>query len=319
MAKLLPGVLALVVSLAILGCGGTSSIFQPGAANQLPGTLAPNGTRDLVYVSDQLKKAILAFPASEHAQNPAPVQAIDLGIIPEGIWVDRAGILYAGLSGQLASQFGKVEEFKPGASTPFRTITDGISVPSFLIVDNKGTLYVDQTFDSSVQILEYPAGKTTPSVTLSITEKGEGEGGGMTLDAQGNLYVHTSFIDDQPSRVYRFAPGQSTPQNLQLNGLGGTTGLTGDKFGNLYVSDATGDISVYAPGHRNPTRKLKPPANGYFDGFVATRSGKLYVAQGESPSAASLLEYAVGGAQPVNVLSGNLQAPLVPALRAAAF
>ncbi|MBV8198961.1 MAG: hypothetical protein JO263_12585, partial [Candidatus Eremiobacteraeota bacterium] len=248
-----------------------------------------------------------------------PVRTIALGVIPEGVWVDRNDILYVGLSGPFDTQPGSVEEFKPGTSTPFRTITKGIGSPSFLVVDTNGTLYVDQTYDLSVQILEYPAGQTSPAKTLSITEKGEGEGGPMTLDARGNLYVHTSFIDNQPSRVYRFAPGKTTPENLQLNGLGATTGLTSDEFGNLYVSDAKGGISVYAPGQRNATREIQPPSNGYFDGFVATRSGKLYVGQGESPSEASLLEYAVGGSQPVNVLSGHLQAPLIPALRAAAF
>jgi len=323
MTKLLPGVVAMTVFLtAVLsGCGGTNQVLQAGApvGTQSAKRLQPNGAPRLVYVSDQLQKALLAFPASERAHNPPPVQTIGLSVIPEGVWVDRAGILYAALSGRSPSQFGKVEEFKPGASAPFLTITKGIGSPSFLVVDRNGTLYVDQTYDVSVQILEYPAGKTSPVKKLSITEKGEGEGGPMTLDAHGNLYVHTSFLDNQPSRVYRFAPGKTAPQNLQLNGLGGTTGLASDEFGNLYVSDAKGGISVDAPGQKNPTREILPSPNDYFDFFVATRSGKLYVAQGESPSLASLLEFAVGGSQPVNVLSGYLQAPLIPALRAAAF
>jgi hypothetical protein len=294
---------------------------QPGAASGAnPATELPAAARarDLVYVSDQLQKAVLAFPAGEGAQNPPPAQTLHLGIIPEGVWVDRAGILYVAISSTF-SQLGKVEEFKPGASTPFLTITDGIGSPSFVAVDHNGTLYVDQAFDLSVQILEYPAGKTSPSTTLSITEKGEPVAGPMTFDAQGNLYVHTFFVDNPPSRVYRFAPGSSIPQNLRLRGLGNTTGLTSDNSGNLYASDAKFGISVYPPGQKSPVRKIAPPPNDSFDGFVATRSGKLYVAQGAGSSVASLLEYAVGGSQPVNVLSGFLQAPLMPALRAAAF
>jgi sugar lactone lactonase YvrE len=295
-------------------------MLQPaaGISSQSAPAARDAGTRNLVYVSDQLQKTIAAFPASEHAPNPAPAQTLSVGVIPEGVWVDRAGIVYVALSHSGSSQFGKVEEFKPGASSPFLTITDGIGSPSFLVVDRTGTLYVDQSFDRSVQILEYPAGKTSPSLTLSIAEKGEGFGGGMTLDAHRNLYVHTSFIDNQPSRVYRFAPGSSTPHDLQLSGLGATTGLASDASGNLYVSDANGGISVFAPRQTSASREITPPANDSFGDFLATRSGELYVAQGQNASA-SLLEYAAGGAAPVNVLSGHLQAPLVPALRAAAF
>jgi len=60
--------------------------------------------------------------------------------------------------------------------------------------------------------------------------------------------------------------------------------------------------------------------NNVFDGFVTTRSGKLYAAQGAPGySQPTLLEYAAGGDKPVNVLSGHLQGPLIVALRAAAF
>lgn len=323
MTKLLPEVLAVVVFSALLsGCNGGNSMPPPGAGSAVNPSAAmppPARAQNLVYVSDQLEKAILAFPASERAQNPPPAQTLNLGVIPEGIWVDNAGILYAAVSGSSSKEAGKVEEFKPGSSTPFLTITNGIGSPSFVVVDQNGTLYVDQTFDLSVQILEYPAGKTSPSTTLSITEKGEGAAGPMMLDAHGNLYVHTSFIDNPPSKVYRFAPGNSIPHNLQLKGLGATTGLASDKFGNLYVSDAKGGISVYPPGRKNPLREITPPQNDTFDDFVATRSGKLYVAEGAGSSVASLLEYAVGGSQPVNVLTGHLEAPLMPALRAAAF
>jgi sugar lactone lactonase YvrE len=315
--------ITLASTIPISGCAGAISSMSPNApsaAAPSATTAAPGTARNRVYVSDQLQKAVLAFPASERAQNPAPAQTIDFGVITEGVWVDRHGILYVALFAQTPSQVGKVEEFKPGASSPFRTITDGISEPQNLIVDAQGTLYVDQTFGFAVQVVEYPAGQTSPSTTLQITDKGEPVAGGMTLDAHGNLYVHAFFVDDAPSRVYEFPHGQTRARDLQLSGLGDTSGLTGDAKGNLYVSDSAAGISVYAPGQKNPMRQIAPPPNDYFDGFVATRSGKLYVAQGEGGlSQASLLEYAAGGSQPVNVLSGYLQGPLMPALRAAAL
>lgn len=323
MVKLLPGILPLIVAAgALSGCNGATSMPQgaPSAAGQPARRVAPESLRNAVYVSDQLEKAIVAFPPSEHANNPAPLETLNLGVIPEGVWVDRDGILYAALFASNGSQFGSVEEFKPGATQPFRTITDGIGEPSFVVVDKKGTLYVDQTFDQSVEILEYRKGHTSPFTTVSITEKGEAAGGPMTLDGHGNLYVHTFFIDNPPSKVYEIARGSTTARDLGLSGLGQLTGLSSDKAGNLYVADANFGISVYPPGQTNRAREIMPPQNNVFDDFITTRSGKLYAAQGapgyDEPS---LLEYAVGGSQPVNVLSGYLQSPLIPALRAAAF
>jgi sugar lactone lactonase YvrE len=314
---------ATIVSILLSGCGGTGSPpnpSQPTGFVQSAKAVGPDGVRNLVYVSDQLQKAVLAFPAGERAMNPSPVQTLNLGVIPEGVWVDRSGVLYVALSGESPSQNGKIEEFEPGTTTPFVTITDGISVPQSLVVDAEGTLYVDQIFDTSVQILEYPAGKTSPATTLQITDKGEPVAGGLTLDDRDNIYVHVFFIDDPPSRVFRFRAGKTVARDLQLIGLGNATGLTSDANGNLYVADSAAGISVYAPGQRQPARKIAPPPSNSFAGFVATRNGKLYVAQeNPDPSGSSLLEYAAGGSQPVNVLSGHLQAPVDAALKSAAF
>lgn len=142
----------------------------------------------------------------------------------------------------------------------------------------------------------------------------------MTLDDSGNIYVHTFFLDDTRSHVFRFAAGTTIAKDLHLDGLGRVTGLTSDSSGNLYVAVLDGVIAVYPPGQTRPSRKITVPPSDYFANFVATRGGKLYVAQeNPEPSNSSLLEYAGGGSKPVNVLSGYLQAPFSVALRAAAF
>jgi sugar lactone lactonase YvrE len=317
MMKFVVPLIALASTLSLSGCGGAGSTMDPALASH---PLESSTTRNLVYVSDQLQKAVLVFPAGERVKNPSPVQTIRFGVIPEGLWVDRGGNLYVALSGQPQTQSGTVEEFKPGATTPFRTITSGISVPQNLIVDAQGTLYVDQVVDTTVQILEYPAGATSPKKTLEITDKGEPLAGGLALDEGGNLYVHAFFVDDSPSRVFRFKAGKTAAQDLGLVGLGDATGLTSDASGNLDVANAAGGISVYPPGQIKPVRKIALPARDSFAGFVATRSGKLYVAQENAePSSSSLLEYPIGGSAPVNTISGHLQAPVSAALRAAAF
>lgn len=83
----------------VAGCSGSGATMAPVAQRANVGL--PNGALNLVYVADQLQKAVLAFPAGERAQNPPPVQTISFsGVYPEGVWVDRQANLYVALSAQ---------------------------------------------------------------------------------------------------------------------------------------------------------------------------------------------------------------------------
>lgn len=316
--------LALIGTIAATGCATSASgPMTPTIRSAAQGALtdAPTQFRNVLYVSDQLDKAVLAYPSSEKLNNPSPVETIQFNVIPEGLWVDRAGILYAALSDQLPSQPGEVQEFKPGQTSPFVTITDGIGRPENLTVGSDGTLYVDQENGLSVEILEYLPGKTSPSKTLSVSGKGQPNAGGMTLDSHGNLYVSAAFADGpRHVLVYRFAPNQTIGKNLHLRDTGVGQGLASDAQGNLYVGGPNQGISVYGPGQTEPNRIIHAPS-GQVDGlFTVTRSGQLYVTS-YSPSndPVEVLEYATGGSQPVNIVSSGLKAPHSTALRAAAF
>jgi hypothetical protein len=313
------------VGVAVLsGCSGSAAGVVAGApvtAQSIAFSDASDSTHaNVLYVSDQLQKAVLGFPAGLRAGNPAPSVTIPLGVIPQGIWVDRAGILYVAVSNSSPTQPGAVEEFRPGATAPFRTVTDGITVPQAVIVDHAGNMYVSQVFDTAVQVVEYPAGSTSPGQVYSITDKGEPEAGNMTFDRQGNLYVDTLFIDDPPARVFEIVPGSSTPHALALRDRGEHVGIASNERGVLYVADAENGIALYPFGKTSPTRKIVPPENAQFALFVATRAGALYVPnEGLQPDASSLIEYRGPTRHPANVLSGHLQAPFSAALRAAAF
>ncbi len=96
---------------------------------------APSVPRDVLYVSDYANDDVLAFDASPRAKNRQPLLTIPVGAHPNGLWVDRHGVLYV-------AAYESVLEFKPGATAPFRTITAGVTGAVAVTVDTGGTLYV---------------------------------------------------------------------------------------------------------------------------------------------------------------------------------
>jgi hypothetical protein len=272
------------------------------------------GHGELVYVSDFLSDEVLAFPASETAKNPAPVYTIHLNGStgsPQGLWVDRYGILYVA--------DGNVLEFKPGSETPFRTITNGVIDAVTVAVDSSGTLYVGNNGgQNGITVGEYPPGSTKPSLTVTISEPNtvKSFAGAMTFDSAGNLYIGAHFYQKPGTHYFEVLHGTTNYTDLGLNCGAGADGLAMDRGGNLYTG-SNGTICVFPPGQKNFSRVIHN--NGQLQSFFAvTRSGALYVPI-TITSDSSLEEYAPGGSAPVNVLSGHFQEPVGAALRGEAF
>ena len=97
-----------------------------------------------------------------------------------------------------------VTVYKPGTTSPYRTISDGISLPSTLAFDSAGNLYVANwgvnMFRSSISI--YLPGQSSP--TREITA-GIGYPLSLAFDQAGNLYVANSALNT----VTEYAPGSS--------------------------------------------------------------------------------------------------------------
>ncbi|HEY2477049.1 MAG TPA: hypothetical protein VGI19_19870 [Candidatus Cybelea sp.] len=86
--------------------------------------------------------------------------------------------------------------------SPMGSITDGISNPLGTYVDQSGTLYVANAGNNTVT--EYPAGSTTPSVTLS---QGLNFPGNVSVDSRGNVAV----AEFSQGLVLLFPKGASSP------------------------------------------------------------------------------------------------------------
>jgi sugar lactone lactonase YvrE len=165
--------------------------------------------------------------------------------------VDAAGNLFvANVDNQT------VTVYPPGSMTPSKTYARGfkkrLTNPLTVAVGADGTMYlVNYTLTGQgSELLEYPPGKM--SATVSIPLNGGGEG--LALDTSNNLYV--SYNGSAGGRILKFAPGSKTGQDLGISlGFAGCIAL--DKNLNLLACDQTAPaVDVFPPGATKPSKVI---------------------------------------------------------------
>jgi sugar lactone lactonase YvrE len=214
---------------------------------------------------------------------------------PFGLFVDKKNILYVA---NIANKFpSSVTEFKPGASSPFFSITNFKGYPESVAVDVQGNVYVNESVQDEGWVQVYAPGSNVPSRSIDTGVGGYAFlPGSMAFDPQGNLVVAEQA--KLALHVVKIPPGSSnpTPLNLNLNGITGP-GLGIDKAGNIYIASQGGTVSVFAPGQTSPSRTISPVA-GYGLTWV-TPQGAVYQASGEG----SVTEIAPGSNSPTNTIN----------------
>lgn len=310
-------IIAMAIAAAVSGCAaGGGPPDGPAAATggakftgaqRVPGTALSNtekSSKRRLFVSN-LDGSIRVYTADIHHQNPPMIRQITQGATrPLGDWIDRNDVLYVVNAEQYPTQ-ANVVEYKPGASSPFRTITDGVLSPSAVAVGKDGTVYVNSIGElpsggTTGMVVVYPPGGLTPKMTITLPEAAEYgmSGGGIALDKQGNVYV-ANFGDAVVSQFFKIAPGSSQATKLRLSGYGGDA-IAIDGAGNLYSGGFSGGttsfIAVYAPGATTPSRTIALSMEPC--GLTATSDGTLYVV-GEQ----SVAEYAPGASEPINTIN----------------
>lgn len=130
-----------------------------------------------------------------------------------------------------------VNVYATSGGAPIGSITTGVSGPLGTWINEKGTLYVANLNNGT--ITEYPAGSTTPSVTLT----GATGAIGVAVGQMKTVYVP----DFGGNQVYAYAAGSTTPTTtVALSGPEGTAvGLNAHVF--QAFSPSGGDVERYQP------------------------------------------------------------------------
>lgn len=312
--------LAVVAGGLLAACASaqSSSVVPAGvppALTQANAELSPARahTRRVLYVANIDGQPgvgnILVYGAS--MKNPRLLRTISNGTgRPFGLWVDARNILY--VANQADKYQPSVTEFKPGASSPFFTITNFKGYPGSVAVDADQNVWVNESVQDEGYVQEFAPGSNTAKATLDTGVGGYAfDPGSMAFDPQGDLVVaEQAKLELQ---IVKLAPGASqfTPLDLDLknnNIIGPGMGI--DKAGNVYVaSSETATISVFAPGQTEPSRTISNV--GAYGLTWVTPAGAVYQANGES----SVAEVAPGATSPTNTIGCECSAQGVAASR----
>jgi hypothetical protein len=183
-------------------------------------------------------------------------------------------------------------------------IAQGVDGPAGVTIDNQGTLYVVDQNANCVTL--YPAGSTSPSLTLSA---GLDFPNSAAVDASGAVYVTSR--NSSPASIVVYPPGSSTPSGTI------TSPLIVDPLQDFF--DAAGDLyfTDYSTGvNEIPTGSSQPVSVGLQGvpnpaGIVMDPSdGDLFV-QNYAPGAYKTLVFAPGNVNASRTLKDNDAANLL--------
>ena len=141
-----------------------------------------------------------------------------------------------------------------------------------------------------------------PGTQSTIGTLTNGQGYGMAVDGNGNLYV----ADNANSQVIELVFGTLTPTTIVSSGILNPTAVALDGAGNLYISDTGDGIVVMVPNEQGTLNSADmSPVNisglGSPNGIAVDGSGNLYVVDGTN---GDVLEFPAGGGIPATVASG---------------
>jgi hypothetical protein len=219
-----------------------SSHSAPGA-----GTLSPANIpgSHVIYSGNFGANTITIYPMK--GTNPAPIGTISTGLSePERLFVDKNLNLYATNIGTPNA----VVAYKPGATSPFLTITNGVDGPTGITVGADGTIYCANTTNNTVT--EYPKGKKSPKLTVTLSGETPEN---MAVDGANNLYIQY-LGGSLGSGVLKVPPGQTSGTDLNLV-IGSAGALSVDHSGNVVILDAGhSTIDVFPAGQTTPSKTL---------------------------------------------------------------
>jgi WD40 repeat protein len=162
----------LVIASGGIFTDGGLLIFDKGSRQPTRSIDIPLGNNDETAVTagvdakDEIDYSFHHYPRPDAGNvllQPGSLQGVNTGRLPDVVGgFDRAGNLYM-------TTGTEIDEYFPGAKTPSRRITNGLTSASLFAVAPNGKLYVPNTLSQSApgNLVEYSATSAKPIATLS--------------------------------------------------------------------------------------------------------------------------------------------------------
>ncbi len=237
--------LYVLASISVLaGCAGSTGVPQTARADLFSHGSLQETAKATVFVSDDTKNAILAFPAG--VTNPKVRVAVTDGISdPQGIAVGGSGTLFVYNYGY---PYGKINEYAPGQTKPNLTFTPN-GPGGYIAAGKDDTLYL-VNLDGNIDV--YKARATQPWEQLPNPNFGNGPVGvsSITVDASNDVFVVTGGgaccgvgVVEYPNA----SPNYFSVSDTGNMGGGLTTNAAGDLFASPGSMSRKGFIRVIPP------------------------------------------------------------------------
>jgi hypothetical protein len=226
-----------VASLTITG------ITNPGAG-YTQGTMAVDASGNIFLIEGS---TVVEYSVTGGASPVRTLTGAPDGIdSPRGLAVDASGNLYVGNTG--GSLGVSVYSSDTSVTTPSYSLGTAASDPGFVAFDSAGNLYVTNTSPAVKTVEKYSAplsSSSTVATTFGGTTAVSGTPLSVTIDASGNVYLVQS-----DAAVLEFSPLTPTVAR-QLSGCFQSDPI--DALGYVYISDDTGDFTVWPPAGSDAT------------------------------------------------------------------
>lgn len=165
--------------------------------------------------------------------------------------LDKFGNLYVGNFDVFP---GWVSVYQHGQHVPARVIQKGIGLPIQLAIAPNGALVVvNGLFSGGADVVVYPPGKSTPSLTI-VADLSYPTG--VAVDAAGNIYVANDGAKKTRGWITVYRRGQTTLWRSIHSGITLPAALAFDGSGRLYVANVprkgTNTVAVFAKGSSVP-------------------------------------------------------------------